>query len=384
MRIHLFTLIFLTYSSLLFSQKNEYIKEELLKVNFQPNSIDINKDNKKLLIGGENKMVVLYNLETKKTELEIEAHYQPVVEVCFSNIYDGFYTVGDKSFKLWLYGKTEPEKLFKGSHTYITDMDMTAKEDYFVGGCFEKRFRYWNNTDIEIPKEGNTSQKKNVVSVAITKNGKKIAAGSVDSTIELWDTDSLKRHVKILAHNAPVCCLKFIKDGKYLISASHDGYIKLWDTDKGNNIKVYKPHAQPISEIDVSPDEKLFLTAGYDNVIGLYNVASGDCIYQFHFHEAPVIDVQWNNNGTGFYSCDNQGNIIEWVVPKNIFVDYYFGKEMNDEIINNKLFQPRRKGESKDAYKTREGRASKFRMSLIDKYYQEYLSLEKTQVISNK
>jgi len=381
MRFQFITFVLITISSLLYSQNNEYLKEELLKVNFQPNSIDINKDNNKLLIGGENKMVVLYNLETKKNDLEFEAHYQPVVEVCFSNIYNGFYTVGDKSFKLWLYDNNQPEKLFKGSHTYITDLDMTAKEDLFVGGSYEKRFRLWKDTEIETPTDINTSQTKNVVSVAINKDGKKMAAGSVDSTIEIWDVDTQQRSIKILAHSAPVCCLKFIQDGKYLISGSHDGYIKLWDANTGNNIKVYKPHSQPISEIDVSPNEKLVLTAGYDNVIGLYNIASGDCIYQYHFHEAPVLDVQWNNTGDGFYSCDNQGNIIEWSVPKKVFVDYYFSKEMDQEIADNKTFEPRRKGESKEDFKTREEKAEKIRQSLIDKYYIKYTELKNTQVI---
>ncbi len=381
MRILSIAIILITYTSSLLSQDSEYLKEELLKVNFQPNSIDINKENTQLLIGGENKMVVLYNLESKKEEFEIEAHYQAVVKVCFSNIYDGFYTVGDKSFKLWLFGNDQPEKLFKGSHTFITDLDITAKEDYFVGGSYEKRFRYWKNTAIETPTEINTSQKKSVVSVAISKDGKKIAAGSLDSTIELWDTDSLRRTVKILAHSAPVCCLKFINNGKYLLSASHDGYIKLWDVATGNNIKVYKPHAQPISEIDVSPDEKLVLTASYDNTIGLYNIASGDCIYQYHAHEVPVLDVQWNSKGDGFYSCDNEGNIYQWNVPKKVFVDFYFGKEMNDEINRNRLFSPRRKGESKDDYKTREERAEKFKNTLIDKYYKQYTELDKTQKV---
>ncbi len=381
MRILLLTFILISSSTIINSQKNKYLKEELLKLNFQPNSIDINKYNNKLLIGGENKMVVLYNLETRKTEFEIEAQYQPVEEVCFSNIYDGFYTVGDKSFKLWLYGNDQPEKLFKGSHTYITDIDMSAKEDIFIGGCFEKRFRLWKDTEIETPTEINTAQTKNVVSVAITKDGEKVAAGSVDSTIEIWDVATQKRTMKILAHNAPVCCLKFIQNGKYLLSASHDGYIKLWDANTGENINVYKPHSQPISEIDISPDEKLVLTAAYDNVIGLYNIASGDCIYQYQLHEAPVLDVQWNSKGDGFYSCDNQGNICQWVVPKNVFVDYYFSKEMNDEIANNKIFQPRKKGESKDDYKSREEKAEKLKKALIDKYYEKYMQSEKTQII---
>ena len=355
--------------SALFAQKHEYLKNEITRVAFQPNCIDVNKDNTKLLIGGENKMVAVFDLEKMKMEQEFEAHYQAVMDVKFSDVYDGFYSLGDKSFKLWLWGAGEPEKLYKGSHTFITDMGMTAKEDFFVGGSYEKRFRCWNDTQPEEPMVIDTDQKKSVVSVAVSNN-RLIAAGSLDSTIELWDGNSATRTGKILAHSGPVCCLQFIDGGKKLLSASHDGYAKLWDIETTEALKVYGGHTQPISNIDIRNDEKFLLTAAYDNTIGLYNIASGDCIYRYRFHKTHVLDVKWNASGTGFYSCDKDGNIVEWEVPKKVFVDFYFAKEIQKEMTDSKLFLPKQKGESKDDYKIREQKAEKFKQGLIDKYYQ--------------
>jgi WD40 repeat protein len=363
------------------AQRSEYYTGEVLKYGSQINSIDINGDDSQLLIGGEDKQVVLVDLQKGKVILEMEAHYLPVAEVKFSNIYDGFYTIGDRSFKLWLMGSDKAEELYTGSHTSITDWDSSADETFFVGSSYEKGFRYWKKSVLDEPQDISTSQDKNVVSVALGRKHKILAAGSLDSTIELWNTEGLSRKVKILAHGAPVCCLEFIENDQYLISASHDGYAKLWDCSNGEIVKVYPGHIQAINAVSVSPDGKYLLTAGYDKTIGLYAIATGQCIYRYQGHEAPVFDVKWNHKGDGFYSSDKDGTIIEWSVPTKVFVDFYFQKEMNDEIQNSSLFNAKRKGESRDDYKQRQMRAERFKQKLYETYSEKYKELIEKQII---
>ncbi|TAJ11330.1 hypothetical protein DMA11_17355 [Marinilabiliaceae bacterium JC017] len=94
--------------------------------------------------------------------------------------------------------------------------------------------------------------------------------------------------------------------------------------------------------------------------------------------------MKWNNKGDEFYSCDKEGQIARWSVPKSLFVDFYFGVNMNNDIHNNELFQPKSKGESKDAYKERQVNAEAYEQKLFDTYYQKYLELLKTQAITEK
>ena len=382
MRNSLFALLFLLFANTLLAQKDEYLKEIVLNCDFRTNSIDVNKDNTKLVIGGENETVTVYDLVKKKNVFETVAHYQPVVEVHFSNKHDGFYSIGDRSFKLWLNGTEKAEKVFTGSHTSITDWDMTPGEDFFVGGSYEKKFRYWEAITLTTPQTIPTTQAKSVISIAISDNNKLIACGSLDKTIELWKTDSLTQTHSIEAHAKPVCCLDFVNNGQHLISASHDGYAKLWDVNTGKMVTLYSGHTKPISAIAISPNGKYLLTASYDHSISLYAISTGDRIYRYMQHEAPVLDVKWNSNGDEFYSCDKVGQIARWSVPKKVFVDFYFGADMNSEVHSNKLFQPKRKGESKADYKKRQGRAEAYHQELIDNYYQKYLELLKTQTFA--
>ncbi len=374
MKYLIYVFILTTFTSVnILAQNDESFKDVVFKCGFEPSSMDINKDDSKLIIGGENKTVVVYDLISQKTIFEKEAHYLPVAKVQFSNIQDGFYTVGDKSFKLWLSGADEPEKLFTGSHTSITDLDMTPDEENFVGGSYEKRFRYWNSTLPDSPEEIDTDQKKSIISVAISDDNQLIASGSLDSTIEIWNTDSSTRKNKILAHAGPVCCLEFIGNDRFLLSASHDGYTKLWDVATGEILKVYSGHTQAVNAISVSPDENFLLTASYDNSINLYAIATGDLIHRYSYHKAPVFDVVWNHDGSEFFSCDKEGVVAEWTVDKKLFVDFYYNDEIQHEYETNKLFSPRRKGESKDDYKVREEKAELEKQQLIETYYAKYL-----------
>ncbi len=383
MRIIIILCITACINVLAFGQKDKYLKEVVLKGDYRTNCLDINKNNTKLLIGGEDEKVRVLDLTSRKITFETQAHYQAVVEVRFSTIENGFYTVGDKSFKYWIEGNEKPVKIYTGSLTSITDWDLTPDENYFVAGAFEKKFRHWNKENLKTPLTVETDQSKNVISIAINKENNLIASGSYDKTIELWELDKPQKVLKIDAHAMPVCCLDFANDGSQLISASHDGTAKLWDINTGENLKTYTGHLKAISNIAVSPNGHYLLTASYDNSINIYSIATGDLIYKYKHHKAPVLDIEWNNDGTEFYSCDKEGLILNWLVTKEIFAEYYFGNELNEEVKNNPLFKAKKKGESRSEYNNRQNKADRLYQELLDKYYQKHLKLLTTPLREN-
>ncbi len=365
----IFSLLLLLIPSLK-AQKDNNIVNVIQKLDFQPNCISINSDNSKILIGGENEKAYILDLSNNKITTELNAHYQPVVNVYFSTISDGFYTVGDRSFKYWKNGAENPETIYTGSHTNFTDWTISKDEELFAGASYSKKFWVWHKGQVKDAVSIETTLTKNIISVALSPDKNTVAAGSLDSSIELWDINKQQRKVKILAHSGPVSCLSFINNGKYLISASHDGYAKLWNSETGDNLKNYVSEGQAINTIAISPDGKFFLAGTWDGFICLFAIATGDKVCQFNHHTSPVWDVCWNKDGKHFYSCDKNGEIVEWTISKQIYVDHFYSKQFEEEIKNNKTFSPRRNNESRENYKKREERAVEKRVEIVNKYYQ--------------
>jgi WD40 repeat protein len=71
-----------------------------------------------------------------------------------------------------------------------------------------------------------------VMAVAFSPDGKRIASGSDDGTIKLWDAATGEPQKTLAGHSAWVTAVAFSPDGKRIASGSNDGTIKLWDVAK--------------------------------------------------------------------------------------------------------------------------------------------------------
>ncbi len=368
----------------IYGQQDECFKRVVNQFKYRTNSITINKEQNKLLIGGENKMLVVFDLEKGKNEFEFEAHYLPVIGVEYSITDNHFYTVGDRSIKFWSLGMDKPDLIYTGTHTSITSWDKTPKEDYFVASSHGTKFLIWKKSVDEPTAEIKTTHKKKIITVAIADDHKHVATGSLDNTIEIWALDSALQTSSFEAHSRPVSCLEFIQKDNFLLSASHDGYAKLWDAKSGAYIRSFPGHAMPISSIAVHPNQMYFLTASYDKNIRLYALATGKCIKEFKYHEEPVLDVAWLKNGSGFYSCDKEGDVVEWDVPERIYVEHYFGDEIQKKLEEYTLFGPRKKGESKDDFNSRQEKVEKRRLAILEEYTEKYYQLLSSQKLDKQ
>src|SRR6476661_7940299 len=85
-------------------------------------------------------------------------------------------------------------------------------------------------------------QQRSVWSVAFSPDGKTLATGSFDQTIELWDMATGKSIDRLTGHKNWVLRIAFSPDGKTLASASSDKTIKLWDVATGKLIHTLTGH----------------------------------------------------------------------------------------------------------------------------------------------
>ena len=66
------------------------------------------------------------------------------------------------------------------------------------------------------------------MSVAFSPDGQRLASGSADKTVQLWDLRQPQAPLTILRHEEPVVSVAFSPDGQRLALGSLEGTIRIW------------------------------------------------------------------------------------------------------------------------------------------------------------
>src|SRR5581483_6874403 len=113
-----------------------------------------------------------------------------------------------------------------------------------------------------------------VLALAVSKDGKKLAAAGCDRLVRVWDISAgiaaAKLEASIENHADWVLSVAFSSDGKYLITGSRDKTAKVWDLTAKESLLTFPDHQQPVYAVGVTTDGKIGFSAGEDNNLRLW------------------------------------------------------------------------------------------------------------------
>jgi WD40 repeat protein len=118
--------------------------------------------------------------------------------------------------------------------------------------------------------------------VALSPDGRTVAAGSWDGKIRLFDTVTGGQFCEIPAHASRLGSLLFSPDNKVLASKeAWDGAIQLWDVATGKKMTSSEGHQAAILSLSVAPDGKTVVTVGADHTLRFWDRATGQELRRF-------------------------------------------------------------------------------------------------------
>ncbi len=82
-----------------------------------------------------------------------------------------------------------------------------------------------------------------MISCLLALPDNRLASGSSDNAIRIWDIKSGKTLFILKAHTKKVQSLILLNDGNSLVSTSKDETFRVWDITNGTLIKTLKRHA---------------------------------------------------------------------------------------------------------------------------------------------
>ncbi|GAB4837746.1 WD repeat-containing protein vip3 [Ancistrocladus abbreviatus] len=143
--------------------------------------------------------------------------------------------------------------------------------------------------------------KKFVLSVAWSPDGRRLACGSMDGTISVFDVARSKFLHHLEGHFMPVRSLAYSpNDARLLFSASDDAHIHMYDSDGKCMVGSMSGHSSWVLSLDASPDGAAIATGSSDRTVKLWDLSMRAAVQTMSNHTDQVWGVAFRPpGGTG-------------------------------------------------------------------------------------
>ncbi|KAG2343330.1 WD40 repeat-like protein [Suillus weaverae] len=154
-----------------------------------------------------------------------------------------------------------------------------------------------------------------IYSVALSPDGKCIACGLLDGTIQVWDIETGQALCAPLqGHTRYVMSVAFSPDGHRIISGSYDKTVRVWDAKTGEALgSPLQGHTSYVWSVTISPDGKCIVSGSDDNTIQVWDMETGEAFGPpLQGHTSGVRCVTISPDGKRIVSGSQDSTIRVW------------------------------------------------------------------------
>jgi WD40 repeat protein/tRNA A-37 threonylcarbamoyl transferase component Bud32 len=189
-----------------------------------------------------------------------------------------------------------------------------------------------------------------VLAVAFSPDGRRLASGSSDGVVKVWDPAAARAVLTLRAHEGRVTAVVFSPDGTRLASAERDrvkvwnaatgelaltlnggghvafspagtllaspadssGGVRVWELPSGRERHFLKAHRYVVNAVAFSPDGRRLATGSNDFTVKLWDLVTWQETCTLKGHTSAVTDVAFTPDGYGLVSRSERGAARVW------------------------------------------------------------------------
>ena len=118
---------------------------------------------------------------------------------------------------------------------------------------------------------------REIIGLAFSPDGKKVASSSQDNTVRLWDIETGKQLKEFKGQQVWIYNVAFSPNGQFLAFGSVDNTLCLWDANT-DQCHYLSAHDRNVLNVAFSPYGKIIASGSYDETIKLWDVNTRECL----------------------------------------------------------------------------------------------------------
>jgi F-box/WD-40 domain protein 7 len=196
----------------------------------------------------------------------------------------------DRTLTVWNADTGTAVRKLEGQHQYaIWCVKLLAQQNMVLSASYDASICLWNLSAGKCIKKlfGHTSAIWGLDSIA-----GKIASGSTDTTLRIWDIEVGETTSTIEAMQDTVWCCQFT-DPNTLVSGGTN--VRIWDLRIGECVETLVGHKDGIRCIQA--DDHIIVSGSYDATAKVWDRATHSVVTEFNGHEDSITTLQYDSSG---------------------------------------------------------------------------------------
>ncbi|HEX6554862.1 MAG TPA: WD40 repeat domain-containing protein [Ktedonobacteraceae bacterium] len=202
---------------------------------------------------------------------------------------------------------------YRGHTGRITSVGWSPNGKYIASGSLDKTVQVWaanpSNHFQPVIYRGHTA---GVQTLAWSPDSNRIVSGSIDKTVQVWDALTGGHVATYTGHTGTVNTVAWSPDGKYIATGSEDSTVRTWDVATGKQMYIYRGQRASINSLVWSPDSQRFASGSSDKTVQILDAMTGNHSFTYHGHTDTVSSVAWSPDGKHIASGSWDKTVQVW------------------------------------------------------------------------
>jgi len=212
---------------------------------------------------------------------------------------------------------TAQKAVLPGHEWPVTSVSYSPDGARIASGSWDNTVRVWDarsGAELAVLR----GHENHVTSVSHSPDGSQIASGSWDNTVRVWDARSGAELAALRGHEGWVTSVSYSPDGARIASGSDDKTVRVWDARSGAELAVLRGHEREVESVSYSPDGARIASgsgASYghmDNTVRVWDARSGAELAVLRGHESQVTSVSYSPDGARIASGSEDNTVRVW------------------------------------------------------------------------